>query len=88
MGANLNLQFAGAERISEQQHAYTGPRRNLDLYALWRTSEKSKWRLSMADALQQDMASRQSYMSNTGVYSRRFVQTNRILVRLTLETRL
>jgi outer membrane receptor for ferrienterochelin and colicins len=88
VGANLNLQFAGAERISEQQRAYTGPRRNLDLYALWKTSEKTKWRLSMSDALQQDFASRQSYLSETGLYSRRFFETNRILVRLTLETRL
>ena len=88
VGANLNLQFAGAQRISEQQRAYTGPRRNLDLYALWKTSEKSKWRVSMSDALQQDLVSCQSYLSDTGLYSRRFVATNRILVRLTLETRL
>jgi outer membrane receptor for ferrienterochelin and colicins len=88
VGANLNLQFAGAERISQLQRAYTGPRRSLDLYALWKTSEQTKWRLSVSDALQQDLVSRQSYDSGTGLYDRRFVQSSRMVLRLTLETRL
>jgi outer membrane receptor for ferrienterochelin and colicins len=88
VGANLNLQFAGAERVSEQQHAYVGPLRNLDLYALWKISEKSKWRLSASDALQQDRRSSQSYLSAAGLSTRSFIETNRIIVRLTLESRL
>lgn len=88
VGANLNLQFAGAERVSEEQHAYTGPRRILDLYALWKASDKTKWRLSMSDALRQDRISRQSYLVDTGLYSRRLVQNNTVVVRLTLETKL
>ena len=88
VGANLNLQFADEERVSEEQRAYTGPMRNLDLYGLWKASDKSKWRLSVSDALQRDKVSRQSYASDTGLFQRRLVETNRMVVRLVLETRL
>ncbi len=87
-GASLNLQFAGAQRISAAQSAYTGPRRNLELYGLWKASEKSKWRLSASDTLQQDWDTRQAYASKTGEYRREFVETDRVIIRLTLETRL
>lgn len=88
VGANLNLQFAGGERISAEQYAYTGPRRNLDLYVLWKASEKTRWRLAVSDALQQDRNSRQSYAGTSSLYSRTLAETSRMLVRVVLETRL
>ena len=87
-GANLNLQFGGQVRSSEQQRAYTGPLRNLDMYALWKFDEQTKWGLSVAEALQQDQVSERSYADENGSFQRRLVETNRIVIRLVLEKRL
>ena len=88
VGMNLNMQFGGKVRLSERERAYKGPVRSLDAYGLWKISAKSKLRLSVADALQQDQVSGKSYTSATGAYAERFVQTSRIVTRLVLETNL
>ncbi|WP_426103439.1 TonB-dependent receptor plug domain-containing protein [Massilia sp. TSP1-1-2] len=88
VGMNLNLQFGGPVRSSEQQRAYTGPVRRLDLYALWKLNETTKWRLSVSEALQQDQVSERSYSSDAGAFNRRFVETNRMVIRVVLEKRL
>ena len=88
VGMNLNLQFGGAVRISENQRAYKGPVRTLDLYALWKASDASKWRLSITQALQQDQVSGRWARTDEGTHNLRFVETSRMVVRLVLETRL
>jgi outer membrane receptor for ferrienterochelin and colicins len=88
VGMNLNVQFAGPQRISEAQRAYTGPRRNLDLCGLWKMTAKTSWRLSASDALQQERVTTQAYASDAAPYQRTIVETNRIMVKLQLEMRI
>jgi outer membrane receptor protein involved in Fe transport len=87
-GANLNLQFAGAMRVSAVQTSYTGPLRNLDLYGVWKISAGATLRLAVTEALGQDRETRQAYLSEDGLYNRRFVETNRRVIRLTLEAKI
>lgn len=88
VGMNLNLQFSEPVQVDARERTSRAPARGLDLYALWKMSEHSKWRLSISDALQQDRITRRTYTDSSGVYDRRFVESSRMLVRLTLETRL
>ena len=87
-GMNLNLQFGGPVRSSEELRTHTGPARLLDVYALWKLDEKTKWRLSVSEVLQQDKSSDRSYTTDTRSFTRRFVETNRMVVRLVLETKI
>ena len=88
VGVNLNLQFGGPVRISEEQRAYTGPVRKLDVYGLWKPDGKTQVRLSVTDLPEQDRISRQSYASDTGSWQRTLAESNRIWVRLVLETKI
>ena len=87
-GMNLNLQFGGPVRSSEELRTHTGPARLLDVYALWKLDEKTKWRLSVSEVLQRDKSSDRSYTTDTRSFTRRFVETNRMVIRLVLETKI
>jgi phage major head subunit gpT-like protein len=66
LGGSYSFQNGGPVRISENQYAYSVPKRSLDLYGLWEFSPKSKLRVSLANALHQDNVSQSSYVYADG----------------------
>jgi outer membrane receptor for ferrienterochelin and colicins len=88
VGASFNVQFGGAVRISQYQSAYTGPARKFDVYALWKMDARSQLRLTVTDLPELDRVSRQAYTSDDGTFRRTLIETNRLWIRLLLETRI
>jgi outer membrane receptor protein involved in Fe transport len=65
-GASFNFQRGGPARLSERTAAWTGVRRELGMFALWRIDARSQWRMSMANLLGQDHLSRAGFVDQYG----------------------
>ena len=61
LGADLNYQAGGRSRESGQLLAWQGGKRELDMYALWKVSDRLRLRLSGANLLGQDYRTRNLY---------------------------
>lgn len=66
VGADLNYQAGGRSRESSQLLAWQGARRELDMYALWKFSDKLRLRVSGANLLRQDYRTRSLYADAAG----------------------
>jgi phage major head subunit gpT-like protein len=53
-------------RISQNQYAYAGVKRALDLYGLWKFTPKVQLRMSLANTLRQDNVNASTYVSGDG----------------------
>lgn len=60
-GASLNLQTGGPARLTQELRSSSAVSRTLDLYASWRPTPGSQWRLSLSNVLHQDSGSALSY---------------------------
>ena len=60
-GASFSYRSAVATRSSALLSFDTGAKRELDLYALWKVDASSRWRLSLANLLQQRGVERAAY---------------------------
>jgi outer membrane receptor protein involved in Fe transport len=65
-GGSFSFQSGGPVRVSQNQFAYTIPKRSLDLYALWKFSPKNQLRVSVSNALHQDNYSESAYADAGG----------------------
>jgi outer membrane receptor protein involved in Fe transport len=65
-GGSFSFQSGGPVRVSQNQYAYTIPKRSLDLYALWKFSPKNQLRVSVSNALHQDNYSESTYADASG----------------------
>jgi len=65
-GGSLSFQNGGPVRISQNQYAYTGVKRGLDLYGTWKFTPRAQLRMSLANTLRQDNVSASSYVSADG----------------------
>jgi outer membrane receptor protein involved in Fe transport len=65
-GGSFSFQSGGPVRVSQNQFAYTIPKRSLDLYALWKFSPKNQLRVSVSNALHQDNYSESAYADASG----------------------
>jgi outer membrane receptor protein involved in Fe transport len=69
LGGSFSFQNGGPVRITENQYAYTVPKRTLDVYGLWKFSPKTQLRLSLANALHQENVSASRYVSPATGYA-------------------
>lgn len=84
-GGSFNFRNGGPVRITQQQSAYTTPRRDLDLYALWKFNPKNQLRLAVSNLLAQDFESNTVYSDANGVIARNAISPSSPQARATME---
>ncbi|MBB5366587.1 MULTISPECIES: TonB-dependent siderophore receptor [unclassified Janthinobacterium] len=84
-GGSFNFRNGGPVRITERQSAYSSPRRDLDLYALWKFNPKNQLRLSVSNLLAQDFESDTRYTDATGTIQRNSISPSSPQARATME---
>ena len=84
-GGSFNFRNGGPVRITQQQSAYTTPRRDLDLYALWKFNPKNQLRLAVSNLLAQDFESNTIYTDANGVIARNAISPSSPQARATME---
>ncbi|PLY39734.1 outer membrane receptor protein [Janthinobacterium sp. ROICE36] len=84
-GGSFNFRNGGPVRITERQSAYTSPRRDLDIYALWKFDAKNQLRLAVSNLLAQDFESDTSYTDASGTIARNSISPSSPQARATLE---
>ncbi|MFZ4876691.1 TonB-dependent receptor plug domain-containing protein [Janthinobacterium sp. Mn2066] len=85
LGGNLNYQAGGASRDTRELSSYQGTRRELDLYGLWKFSDKLRLRVSGANLLAQKFPTRSLYADGSGSIVRTVDTGSYRTVRLMLE---
>jgi hypothetical protein len=65
-GGSFSFQNGGPVRISQNQYAYAGVKRSLDLYGLWKFTPKVQMRMSLANTLRQENIAAATYVSADG----------------------
>lgn len=85
VGGNLNYQAGGLSRDTAQLLSYQGTKRELDLYGLWKFSDKLRLRVSGANLLAQTFPTRSLYADNTGSILRSIDTGSYRTVRVMLE---
>jgi outer membrane receptor protein involved in Fe transport len=86
-GGNLNYQAAGPVRQSPQVFFTAAPKRELDLYALWRTGAKTQLRVSAANLLHQQASESHYYIDTDGTHRRTTLTPSYATLRVMLEWR-
>ena len=84
-GGSFNFRNGGPVRITQQQSAYTTPRRDLDLYALWKFNPKNQLRLAVSNLLAQDFESSTVYTDANGTIARNAISPSSPQARATME---
>lgn len=84
-GASLAFEAPGAQRQSAQLSGDAGPKRRLDVYAVWKSGADGRWRLSLLNLLGQDGSETQRYRDESGSQWRRVVTSSRATLRLARE---
>ncbi|WP_245714227.1 TonB-dependent receptor plug domain-containing protein [Janthinobacterium psychrotolerans] len=84
-GGSLSFTGGGPVRITPQQYAYSSPRRDLDLYALWKFNPKHQLRLAVSNLLAQDYESNSAYADAHGSMIRAGVSGTAPQARATME---
>ena len=84
-GGSFNFRAGGPVRITERQSAYTSPRRDLDLYAVWKFDAKNQLRVAVSNLLAQDFESNTYYTDASGTIARTGVSPTSPQARATME---
>jgi outer membrane receptor protein involved in Fe transport len=66
VSGSFSFQNGGPVRISQNQYAYAGVKRSLDLYGLWKFTPKVQLRTSLSNTLRQDNVAAATYVSSDG----------------------
>lgn len=85
LGAGFNYQGGGPVRVSAEQFSYTGPKRLVDAYGLWKFSDKTSLRISAGNMLHQEYLARKRYVDASGTLRRTTVAPTFVVVRALLE---
>jgi outer membrane receptor protein involved in Fe transport len=88
VGGNLNYQAAGPSRQSAQVLTSASPKRELDLYALWKMNGKTQLRVSANNLLHQQASETYTYNDATGTMHRLRLTPTQASVRIMLEHQL
>ena len=86
-GGNFNFRNGGPLRISDTQTAYLTPRRDLDMYALWKIDPKYQLRLALDNLLGQDYQSENGYADASGTLVRNATYPSSVQARATFEVK-
>ncbi|MEQ1516464.1 MAG: TonB-dependent receptor [Usitatibacteraceae bacterium] len=84
-GGSYSFKSGGQVRIAENQSRYLTPRRELNVYALWKFTPKTQFRLTLANVLRQDYTNEASYFDQFGSLRRVDVFPSSMHVRANLE---
>jgi outer membrane receptor protein involved in Fe transport len=84
-GGSYSFKSGGPVRISSNQGRYLTARRELDLYALWKFTPKTQFRLTLANVLRQDYSNESSYFDEFGSQRRTNTYPSSMHVRGNLE---
>jgi outer membrane receptor for ferrienterochelin and colicins len=85
IGGNYSFQNGGPVRISFNQSTYSVPKRQLDLYGLWKFDRQTSLRLSLSNTLKQDNISASTYTDTSGALSRSTTTPTTAAIRAMLE---
>jgi outer membrane receptor for ferrienterochelin and colicins len=85
-GASYSFRNGGPVRISATQSAYTTPRRDLEMYGLWKFDPKNQLRVGLTNILAQDYISENTFVfDDGGAVRRNTVTPGEAQLRVTLE---
>jgi outer membrane receptor for ferrienterochelin and colicins len=86
-GASYSFRNGGPVRVSDTQSAYTTPRRELEMYGLWKFDAKNQLRVGLTNLLAQDYITENTYTfaDGTGAVRRRTITPGEAQLRLTME---
>ena len=86
-GASYSFRNGGPVRVSEEQGVYTSPRRDLEMYGLWKFNPKHQLRVGLTNILAQDYIneSMYTYQDGSGAIRRRTFTPGEAQVRVTME---
>lgn len=84
-GGSYSFKSGGPVRISESQSRYLTPRRELDVYALWKLMPKTQLRLTLANVLRQDYSNESTYFDRFGSIKQSSTFPSSMHVRANLE---
>jgi outer membrane receptor for ferrienterochelin and colicins len=85
VGGNFSLQTGGWVSRAQDEAAYTGVVRNLELYGLWKVERRLQLRLALANLLHQPTLAESRFSYAEGASLHRQVGSNPATARLTLE---
>lgn len=88
IGGNLNYQAAGPSRQSTEVWTNASPKRELDLYAVWKMDAKTQLRISGANLLRQQASETYRYTDSSGTMQRIRLTPGQATLRLMLEHQL
>jgi outer membrane receptor protein involved in Fe transport len=86
-GGSFVFKNGGEVRVSANQVSYESVRRDLDLYALWKSSPRTQLRLAASNLLGQDYINESSYTVAGGTQRGRTIYPGSPVLRATLEMR-
>ena len=84
-GGSLVFTGGGPVRITQQQYAYASPRRDLDVYALWKFNAQVQLRLAVSNLLAQEYESNAIYRDASGSTIRAGISDTAPQARATME---
>jgi hypothetical protein len=85
-GGSFAFRRGGPVRVSLNQRAYMAPRRELDMYALWKFDAQRQLRFAVSNMLGQDFINENTYEdARLGSQTRSFVFPQGVRYRLTYE---
>lgn len=85
-GASYSFKNGGPVRLSTKQAVYSSPRRDLEMYALWKFDPKNQLRVGLTNILAQDYISGNSFVNKGGTSVRRTTFTpGEAVLRATME---
>lgn len=85
LGGNFSFQDAGPVTISAQQTSYRTPKRELDIYGLWKFDKNTSLRLSFANLLHQMNLSASTYQSVGGSQTQTYLVPTTTAARILFE---
>jgi len=88
LGGNFNFQAGGPVRLLNTLSSDRRPQRTLDLFGLWSFTSGTSLRLSVTNALHQDVGVQSRYVDATGSSQQDAVSTTSATYRLTFQTQL
>jgi outer membrane receptor protein involved in Fe transport len=87
-GGSFVYRRGGPVRVSLNQRAYVAPRRELDVYALWKFDAQRQLRLAIGNMLHQDFINENTYEdARFGSQTRRFTYPQGVRFRATYEVK-
>lgn len=87
-GGNMSFQDGGPVTLSANKTAYSVPKRQLDIYGLWKFNPKTNLRVSLANTLHQDNISASTYTDATGSLRQTTTTPTTVAVRAMLEMKI